>query len=82
MEKVKKMAQNISNQEEINEKSKINQIEKLYKKELKQFKEKKKYVVARKKPDFTKSKNKGGRNVKFVDKRMKKREKSNEIQEI
>jgi len=32
MEKVKKMAQNISNQEEINEKSKINQIEKLYKK--------------------------------------------------
>ncbi len=48
MQKVKKKAESIVNQEEINERSKVQQIEKLYKKELSKFKEKKKYVVSRK----------------------------------
>ena len=72
MQKVKKIAENIVNQEEINEKSKIQQIEKLYRKELSKFKVKKKYVVSRKYKQDAGSQRKGGRNVKFVDRRMKK----------
>jgi AdoMet-dependent rRNA methyltransferase SPB1 len=69
MEKIKKQAQVISNQEEINEFSKIKQIERLYKKELSRNKEKKKYVVSR---SFKVKGGKNSRNVKHVDKRLKK----------
>jgi len=72
MQKVKKKAESIVNQEEINERSKVQQIEKLYKKELSKFKEKKKYVVSRKYKQDSRSQRKGGKNVKFVDGRMKK----------
>jgi AdoMet-dependent rRNA methyltransferase SPB1 len=68
MEKIKKKAQVISNQEEIGEGSKIRQIDKLYKRELSKNKEEKKYIVIR-------GKQKTGRNsrsVKYVDKRLKK----------
>lgn len=68
MEKVKKKAQVIANQEEIGEGSKMRQIEKLYKKELNKNKEEKKYVVVRSKQKVGKN----SRNVKYVDKRLKK----------
>ena len=68
MDKIKKKAQVISNQDEINEVSKIKQIEKLYRKELRKGKEEKKYIVSRSQSKLGKS----GRNVKFVDKRLKK----------
>lgn len=70
LEKVKKKAEAISNQEEINEFSKVKQIEKLYKKELAKGKEKKKYIVSR---AFThNNRGKDGRNYKHVDRRLKK----------
>jgi len=71
LEKVKQKAKIIANQEEISEASKFRQIEKLYKKEKATKKEDKKYVVGR---AFKSGKNmkKHGKNVKFVDARMKK----------
>jgi len=69
MQKVKQKAQVIVNQDEINEHSKISQIEKLYRRELSKSKERKRYVVGKK---SNKGPTKGGRNVKFVDRRMKK----------
>jgi AdoMet-dependent rRNA methyltransferase SPB1 len=68
-DKIKKKAQVISNQEEINEFSKIKQIQKLYKREIHRSKEKKKYVVARSNKVDTR---KDTRTVKHVDKRLKK----------
>jgi len=69
MEKVKKKAQVIVNQDEINEFSKIKQIEKLYKKEMRNNKEKKKYVVSR---SFKVNKGANTRDIKHVDRRLKK----------
>lgn len=69
LDRVKKKAEAISNQDEINEFSKVKQIEKLYKKELSKNKEKKKYIVSR---SFKVKHGKSGRNVRFVDKRLKK----------
>ena len=68
-DKIKKKAQVISNQEEINEFSKIKQIQKLYKREIHRSKEKKKYVVARSNRVDTR---KDTRTVKHVDRRLKK----------
>lgn len=72
MEKIKKKAQVISNQEEIGEGSKIRQIEKLYKRELNKNKESKKYVFVRSNQKVGKD----SRNVKYVDKRLKKDKRS------
>jgi len=72
MQKVKRKAQVIVNQDEINERSKITQIEKLYKRELSKMKEKKKYIVGKSYNRDPKNLRKGGRNVKFVDRTMKK----------
>jgi len=69
MEKVKKRAQAISNQDDINEFSKVKQIEKMYRRELGKKTEKKKYIVSR---SNKKNVGKSGRDVKFVDKRLKK----------
>ena len=69
LDKVKQKAQAISNQDDINEFSKVKQIEKLYRKEINKTKEKKKYVVAR---SNRQNMGKNGRNVKFVDRRLKK----------
>ena len=69
LEKVKKKAEAIYNQEEINEISKVKQIEKLYKKELARNKEKKKYIISR---SFKNNRGKDGRNVRHVDRRLKK----------
>jgi AdoMet-dependent rRNA methyltransferase SPB1 len=69
MIKVKKQAQVISNQDEINELSKVKQIKKLYRKEMERHKEKKKYVVSR---SFKTNNRANTRNIKHVDKRLKK----------
>lgn len=69
LDRVKQKAQAISNQDDINEFSKVKQIEKLYRKEINKTKEKKKYVVAR---SNRQNMGKSGRNVKFVDRRLKK----------
>lgn len=68
MEKVKKQAQVISNQEEMGEGSKLRQIEKLYRKELTKNKPQKKYFAVR----AGQKVGRNTRNVKFVDKRLKK----------
>ena len=79
LEKVKKKAEAISNQEEINEFSKVKQIEKLYKKELAKGKEKKKYIVSR---AFThNNRGKDGRNFKHVDRRLKKDKRAEKARE-
>jgi AdoMet-dependent rRNA methyltransferase SPB1 len=69
LDKIKKKAQVISNQEEISEFSKLKQIQKLYKKEYERSKEKKKYVVSR---SFKVDNRKNTRNIKHVDRRLKK----------
>jgi len=69
MQKIKKKAVVIADQD-INEASKMKQIQKLYKKEKAKHKEEKTYVVNR---TFKSSQGlKSGRNVKMVDSRMKK----------
>ncbi len=69
MQKVRQQAQSISNQEEISELSKLKQIKRLYSKEKEKLKEKKKYVVSR---SFKKNDKPNTRNIKHVDKRLKK----------
>lgn len=71
MEKIKKKATIIAEQQDINEGSKMRQIEKLYRKEKSKHKEEKNYVVNR---SFNgmKGKYNAPRNVKLVDSRMKK----------
>lgn len=68
MDKIKKKAQAIVNQEEIGEGSKLRQIEKLYKKELNKNKPKKSYVVVR----ANQKVGKNSKTTRFVDKRLKK----------
>jgi AdoMet-dependent rRNA methyltransferase SPB1 len=70
MEKIKKKATIIAEQD-INEGSKMRQIEKLYKKEKSKHKEEKSYVVNRSHSGI-KGKYNTPRNVKLVDSRMKK----------
>ena len=70
MNKVKQKAQIIAEQD-INEGSKMRQIQKLYKKEKAKMKEDKKYIV-NKNFNTGGGKSKVGRNTKLVDKRMKK----------
>jgi len=69
LDRVKQKAQAISNQDDISEFSKVKQMEKLYRKEIRQSKVKKKYVVAR---SNRRNMGKSGREVKFVDRRLKK----------
>jgi AdoMet-dependent rRNA methyltransferase SPB1 len=70
MNKIKNKATVIAEQQEITEGSKMRQIQKLYKKEKAKNKEEKNYVVSR---NFSNvGGQKVGRNVKAVDKRMKK----------
>ena len=69
MDKIKKKAQVIADQD-LNEASKMKQIQKLYRKEKAKHKEEKSYVVNR---SFNTSQGgKTGRNVKVVDRRMRK----------
>jgi AdoMet-dependent rRNA methyltransferase SPB1 len=68
MDKIKKKANVISNQEEIGENSKLKQINALYKKETIKNKPQKKYTMVRSATAITKR----SKNVKFVDKRLKK----------
>ena len=69
LQKIKKKAEGIANQDEYTEISKVKQIEKLYKREMSKSKEKKKYIISR---SWTNNKGKDSRNVKHVDRRMKK----------
>lgn len=78
LEKVKKKAEAIANQDEIAEFSKVKQIEKLYKRELARNKEKKKYIVSR---SFTNNSGRDRRGVKHVDRRLKKDKRAEKARE-
>ena len=69
LEKIRKQAEGIANQDEYTEISKVKQIEKLYKREINKSKEKKKYIISR---SWSNNKGKDSRNVRHVDRRMKK----------
>ena len=69
LQKIKKQAEGIANQDEYTEISKVKQIEKLYKREINKSKEKKKYIISR---SWANNKGKDSRNVRHVDRRMKK----------
>ena len=69
LQKIKKQAEGIANQDEYTEISKVKQIEKLYKREINKSKEKKKYIISR---SWLNNKGKDSRNVRHVDRRMKK----------
>ena len=69
LQKIKKKAENIANQDEYNEISKVKQIEKLYRKELSKGKEKKRYIISR---SYKIDNRKNTRTIKHVDRRMKK----------
>ena len=69
MEKIKKKAQVIADQD-LNEATKMKQIQKMYRKEKEKHKEEKTYVVNRAVNSMQGRKT--GRNVKVVDSRMKK----------
>ena len=69
LQKIRKQAEGIANQDEYTEISKVKQIEKLYKREINKNKEKKKYIISR---SWTNNKGKDSRNVRHVDRRMKK----------
>ena len=69
LQKIKKQAENIANQDEYTEISKVKQIEKLYKREINKSKDKKKYIISR---SWSNNKGKDSRNVRHVDRRLKK----------
>ena len=69
LQKIRKKAEGIANQDEYTEISKVKQIEKLYKREINKSKEKKKYIISR---SWNNNKGKDSRNVRHVDRRMKK----------
>ena len=69
LQKIRKQAEGIANQDEYTEISKVKQIEKLYKREINKSKEKKKYIISR---SWNNNKGKDSRNVRHVDRRMKK----------
>ena len=69
LQKIRKQAEGIANQDEYTEISKVKQIEKLYKREINKSKEKKKYIISR---FWNNNKGKDSRNVRHVDRRMKK----------
>ena len=69
LQKIRKQAEGIANQDEYTEISKVKQIEKLYKREINKSKEKKKYIISR---SWSNNKGKDSRNVRHVDRRMKK----------
>ena len=69
LQKIRKQAEGIANQDEYTEISKVKQIEKLYKREINKSKEKKKYIISR---SWSNNKGKDSRNIRHVDRRMKK----------
>ena len=72
LSKVKAKAEVILNQEEVKEGVKMRNVDKLYKRELAKNKDSKKYIRSKNKVHGEKNKGRGGRNLKFVDSRMKK----------
>ena len=79
LEKLKPKAEAIANQTDISESIKLQALQKLYKKEITVNAPKKKYVVTRSHHKDRKSLRKGGRNVRFVDKRLKKDKRANKL---
>ena len=69
LQKIRKQAEGIANQDEYTEISKVKQIEKLYKREINKSKDKKRYIISR---SWSNNKGKDNRNVRHVDRRMKK----------
>ena len=69
LQKIRKQAEGIANQDEYTEISKVKQIEKLYKREINKSKEKKRYIISR---SWSNNKGKDSRNVRHVDRRIKK----------
>ena len=72
LDSLKPKAEAIANQTDISESIKVKQLQKLYKKEINNHKTEKKYIVSRTFHKDRKTLRKGGRNVRFVDKRLKK----------
>jgi AdoMet-dependent rRNA methyltransferase SPB1 len=72
LDSLKPKAEAIANQTDISESIKVKQLQKLYKKEINNHKPQKKYIVSRNFHKDRKSLRKGGRNIRFVDKRLKK----------
>jgi AdoMet-dependent rRNA methyltransferase SPB1 len=79
LEKLKPKAEAIANQTDISESIKLQQLQKLYKKEIIVNKPKKKYIVAKNFHKDRKNLRKGGRNIRFVDKRLKKDKRANKL---
>lgn len=72
LDSLKPKAEAIASQTDISEAIKIKQLHKLYKKEVNKHKPEKKYIVSRNFHKDRKTLRKGGRNVRYVDKRLKK----------
>lgn len=79
LESLKPKAEAIANQTDISESIKLNQLQKLYKKEITVNKPKKQYIVSRNFHKDRKNLRKGGRNVRFVDKRLKKDKRADKL---
>ncbi|CAG9336199.1 unnamed protein product [Blepharisma stoltei] len=72
LENLKPKAEAIANQTDISEALKVKQLQSLYRKEIKRNEPKKRYIVSRVFHKDRKNLRKGGRNLKFVDRRLKK----------
>ena len=72
LDKLKTKADHIIGQSDVSEGSKLRQVQKLYKKEIHNNAPKKRYVVANGSWDTRMRSRKTGRNVRFVDRRLKK----------
>lgn len=72
LDKLKTKADHIIGQADVSEGSKLQQVQKLYKKEIHNNAPKKRYVVANGNWDTRMRSRKTGRNVRFVDRRLKK----------
>ena len=79
LDKLKPKAEAISNQTDISESIKLQQLQKLYRKEIAVSKPDKKYIVSRNFHKDRKNLRKGGRNIRFVDKRLKKDKRANKL---
>lgn len=72
LDNLKPKAEAIANQTDISESIKLQQLQKLYKKEIHTSKPQKRYVYSKSFHKDRKTLRKGGRNTRFVDKRLKK----------
>ena len=79
LDSLKPKAEAIANQTDISESIKLQQLQKLYKKEITVNKPKKQYIVGRNFHKDRKNLRKGGRNIRFVDRRLKKDKRADKL---